>query len=132
VGLLFSLFCAFVCWFYRLAGLFLPLLVFLIFSLLVLLFFCVRAFCGSFCGSFCFSPGSWCERFRSFSLSPKKPANNPMHANWQAGFLVGLVLLAKAAKLQLSDAHFANRVIGGVSCSDFAGPSICDTLHTTT
>lgn len=48
-------------------------------------------------------------------FSPTGPLTSPMHANWQARFLAGLAGAAKATKVQLVDAHFANRVIGGVS-----------------
>jgi len=52
-------------------------------------------------------------------FSPTGPLTSPMHANWQARFLAGLAGAAKATKVQLVDAHFANRVIGGVRQESF-------------
>jgi len=56
--------------------------------------------------------GGGCRR-QTASVGGSWQPNNLIHANWQARFLVGLVLLAEAARLQLGDAHFANRVIRG-------------------
>jgi len=56
--------------------------------------------------------GGGCH-MQTASVGGAEQPNNLIHANWQAGFLLGLVLLAEAAKLQLGDAHFANRVIRG-------------------